>query len=136
MIILAVIVSIPMVTSFNKQWVWFLLNYIQSINSGFGAALTAKIDKSNTVNTTNITMQSLRFILRLLKVIGSLKSVFLLKSQVLFVPLIIFSPHFFTFTFSLCTNSKFETIYKKREREHLKTNGGLHFKCITSSVFQ
>ena len=42
-----------------------LFNYTQSIMSGFGAALTAKIDKSNTAKTTNITMQSLKSILRL-----------------------------------------------------------------------
>ena len=30
---------------------------------GFGAALTAKIDKSNTVKTTSITMQSLKLML-------------------------------------------------------------------------
>ena len=48
-----------MVTSFNKQWVWFYIVYTQLISSGLGAALTAKIDKSNTAITTNITMQSL-----------------------------------------------------------------------------
>ena len=85
-----------MVTSFNKQWVWFeLFNYIQSITSGFGAALTAKIDKSNTVMTTNITMQSLRSILRLCINIESAILVFLLKSQVLLVCLTIFSPLFY-----------------------------------------
>ena len=100
-----------MVTSFNKQWVWFVLfSYTQAIISGLGAALTAKIDKSNTVRTTNITMQSLKSILRLRNVIGSVKLVFLLKSQGLLVCFIIFSPHFnfkFSYKFSLCTITKF-----------------------------
>ena len=71
-----------------------LFNYTQAIISGLGAALTAKIDKSNTVRTTNITMQSLKSILRLWKFIGSIMLVFLLKSQVVLVCFIIFSPHF------------------------------------------
>ncbi len=71
-----------------------LFNYTQLIISGPGAALTAKIDKSNTVRTTNITMQSLKSILMLWKFIGSIILVFLLKSQVVLVCFIIFSPHF------------------------------------------
>ena len=71
-----------------------LFNYTQLIISGLGAALTAKIDKSNTVRTTNITMQSLKSILMLWKFIGSVILVFLLKSQVVLVCFIIFSPHF------------------------------------------
>ncbi len=67
-----------------------LFNYTQLIISGPGAALTAKIDKSNTVRTTNITMQSLKSILRLWKVIGSTILVFLLKSQVGLLCFIIF----------------------------------------------
>ena len=129
-----------MVTSFNKQWVWFeLFNYIQSITSGFGAALTAKIDKSNTVMTTNITMQSLRSILRLCINIESAILVFLLKSQVLLVCLTIFSPLFYiSFLhkfFLVVTNSKLKSIYKKREREHLKSNVGYDFKCKILGMF-
>ena len=71
-----------------------LFNYTQLIISGPGAALTAKIDKSNTVRTTNITMQSLKSILRLWKVIGSAILVFLLKSQVGLVCFIIFFTSF------------------------------------------
>ena len=93
-----------MVTSFNKQWVWFYCsintqpmihgNYTQLIISGPGAALTAKIDKSNTVRTTNITMQSLKSILKLRKFIGSAMLFFLLKSQVTLVFFIIFFTSF------------------------------------------
>ena len=107
--------------------------YTQTIMSGPGAALTAKMDKSNTVRTTNITMQSLKSILRLWKFIGSAKLFFLLKSQLLLVCFIILSPHFqfnFSCIFSLGTITKLKSIYKKREREHLKSNGGLDFKCI------
>ena len=122
-----------MVTSFNKQWVWFCIVYTQLIISGLGAALTAKIDKSNTVRTTNITMQSLKSILRLWKFIGSIILVFLLKSQVVLVCFIIFFTSFlfkFSYKSSVCTITKLKSIYKKREREHLKTNMGLYFKCI------
>ena len=112
-----------MVTSFNKQWVWFLLfNYTQAIMSGLGAALTAKIDKSNTVRTTNITMQSLKSILRLRKVIGSVKLVFLLKSQVLLLRFIIFSPHFFNFNFRMNFLSVIllsSKAYIKKEKESI-----------------
>ena len=107
--------------------------YTQTIMSGPGAALTAKMDKSNTVRTTNITMQSLKSILRLWKFIGSAKLFFLLKSQLLLVCFIILSPHFqfnFSCIFSLGTITKLKSIYKKREREHLKSNMGLDFKCI------
>ncbi len=97
--------------------------------SGLGAALTAKIDKSNTVKTTNITMQSLMLILRLLKVIGSVKLFFLLKSHGVLLCFIIISPLFFKCKFSIGTYTKFKIIYKKREREHLKSNR-YHFKCI------
>ena len=111
-----------MVTSFNKQWVWFhLFNYTQLIISGLGAALTAKIDKSNTVRTTNITMQSLKSILRLWKFIGSIMLVFLLKSQLLLVCFIIFSPHFnlsflINFLSVILLSSK---AYIKKEKESI-----------------
>ena len=111
-----------MVTSFNKQWVWFhLFNYTQLIISGLGAALTAKIDKSNTVRTTNITMQSLKSILRLWKFIESIILVFLLKSQLLLICFIIFSPHFnlsfiINFLSVILLSSK---AYIKKEKESI-----------------
>ena len=79
----------------NNGFGLILFNYTQVINSGLGAALTAKIDKSNTVRTTNITMQSLKSILRLRKVIGSVMLFLLLKSQVVLVCFIIFFTSFF-----------------------------------------
>ena len=78
----------------NNGFGFILFNYTQLIISGPGAALTAKIDKSNTVRTTNITMQFLKSILRLWKFIGSAMLFLLLKSQVVLVCFIIFSPQF------------------------------------------
>ena len=112
-----------MVTSFNKQWVWFhLFSYTQLIISGLGAALTAKIDKSNTVRTTNITMQSLKSILRLWKFIGSIILVFLLKSQLLLVCFIIFFTSFFNLNFLLIFRSVLLLSWKayiKKEKESI-----------------
>ena len=99
-----------------------LFNYTQLIISGLGAALTAKIDKSNTVRTTNITMQSLKSILMLWKFIGSVILVFLLKSQVVLVCFIIFFHLIFNLSFLINFLSVIllsSKAYIKKEKESI-----------------